>query len=810
MSKRILTRSNLIILAAFLIPAVILTVAYAVLGFYPFGDKSVLIMDMSDQYNSFFASLRYIGDGDNSLLFSWSRSMGGNFVGLLAYYIASPLSFLTVFFSLRNLPVALFLLTILKTGLSGMTFALLLEHAWNERKGRFSVLLFSTCYALMSYTVVYGMCLMWLDGLILLPLVLLGVEKMIKGRKGIVYLVSLAALFICNYYTAYMIGIFVALYIVYRVCCTFHKDNWKQAVRILIRFAGNTILALGIAAPLLLTTIKDVMTGKFAEGVKTVSENEYNFSIWRFWKRLFGGVYDGITNAGLPLVFCGTVMLVLAVLFFFLRKINWKEKLGAAIILLFFIISMWYVPLDKMWHCFQYPNWFPYRYSFLFSAFMILIAYRTFTQFNASEVTRKLKKPLVIYLVFMTLLFQVVELYNNAREGIIGLDNQFQYKTMDEYRNFLDKVQEPVDAVKESDDSFYRMEKDVGTEFSKNDAMTLGYNGMTHYSSTYHAGVNAFTGKLGIAQAHIWNSGYGSSPVTDSIFDVKYRIMTQELPDSYKKLAETKDVTTYENTTVLPIAFASGKVDKLELNAENNFLNQNELVNRLAQTDVEYFKEVGYTCDDDTDSWNYKINVLSKNPVYLRIRGSNIGWGTISVDNHEVANHFSSETNCNAYLGQFSPGETVDVLCSSGNVTRTDEWIYELDMDAWKQAYKKLAEGGLKITEQKGSHIEGTITVGEDQMIFTSIPYDEGYTVELDGKEVEASALKMDGSEDKELNVFLTIQAEPGEHTLSISYMPPGLMSGLLLAVVALVLAVIYYRWESIRNIRKGKRKEVV
>ena len=442
---------------------------------------------------------------------------------------------------------------------------------------------------------------------------------------------------------------------------------------------------------------------------------------------------------------------------------------------------------------------------------MILMAYRAFTQFKAAEVTRKLKKPLVIYLVFMTLLFQVVELYNNAREGIIGLDNQFEYKTMDEYRGFLDKVQGPVEAVKESDDSFYRMEKDVGTEFSKNDAMTLGYNGMTHYSSTYHAGVNAFTGKLGIAQAHIWNSGYGSSPVTDSIFDVKYRIMTQELPDSYKKVAETKDVTTYENTTVLPIAFASGRVDKLELNGENNFLNQNELVNRLAQTEnVEYFKPVEYRLSNDTSTWEYQFKALSSNPVYLRIEGSNTGWGNISVDNQVVAHHFSSETNCNAYLGQFSQGETVDVLCSSNDVLRVDECIYELDMDAWKKAYKKLAEGGLEITEQKGSHIEGKITVGSDQMIFTSIPYDEGYTVELDGKEVEASALKMDGSEGKELNVFLTIQAEPGEHTLSISYMPPGLMSGLLLAVVALILAVIYYRWESIRNIRKGKRKEVV
>lgn len=806
MSKKIVTKSNLIIFAAFLIPAVILTCVYGALGFYPFGDKSVLIMDMSDQYNSFFASLRYLGDGDNTLFFSWSRSMGGNFVGLFAYYIASPLSFITVFFSLENLPIALLLLTILKTGLCGLTFALFLEHAWNERKGKPAVLLFSTCYALMSYVVVYGMCLMWLDGLILLPLVLLGIEKLIQGKKGIVYMLSLAAIFICNYYTSYMIGLFSALYIVYRVCCVFDKEKWKQALCVCAKFAANTFLAFGIAAPLLLATVKDVMTGKFADGSNNIAAAEYNFSIWQFVKRVFGGIYGGITNSGLPPVFCGTVILVLVVLFFFMKKINWKEKVGAGAIFLLLIVSMWYGPLDKVWHCFQYPNWFPYRYAFLFSAFMIMVAYRAFTQFKFSEVTKsRLKLPLVIYLVSMVLLFQIVELYNNAKENIVGLDNQFGYKTITAYREFLDKLEQPVADIKKQDESFYRMEKDVGTEFSKNDAMTLGYNGMTHYSSTYHAGVNAFTSKLGIAQAHIWNSGYGSGPVTDSIFDVKYRIMTQELPDSYKEIAWTKDVTTYENTTVLPIAFAAGKMDKISFASENNFENQNKLVNGLAQTDSEYFTPVAYTVDEGSLEWDYTLDTMSDNPVYMRIEGSNIGWGTIFVNGKEVANHFSSETNCNAYLGQFSKGDSVEVNCYSDDVLRNDEWIYELDLDEWNEAYKKLAKGGLKITEQSGSTIEGTITVGNNQMIFTSIPYDEGYTVELDGKEVEKTALKMDGDNGKELNVFLTIQAQPGEHTLRISYMPPGITTGFILTIAAVVVAFVYYKWDWINSKVKGK-----
>ena len=83
---------------SFGLPIVILLLVLKHQGFYPFGGKTLFIMDMKDQYLEFFASLRNVISGDDSLFLSWSRSMGGNYLGLFAYYIASPLSFLTIFF----------------------------------------------------------------------------------------------------------------------------------------------------------------------------------------------------------------------------------------------------------------------------------------------------------------------------------------------------------------------------------------------------------------------------------------------------------------------------------------------------------------------------------------------------------------------------------------------------------------------------------------------------------------------------------------------------------------------------------------
>ncbi len=811
MIEKVLKRSNLIILlAAFLIPFVLLGVVYAVLGFYPFGNKSVLIMDMFDQYNDFFASLRYMFNGDNTPFFSWSRSMGGNYVGLFAYYIASPLSFFTLFFSLENLPVALFILTLVKTGLCGLTFAVYLQYGWNAGNGKFKNIVFACCYALMSYIVVYGMSLMWLDGMILLPLILLGVEQLIKGKKGLLFLLSLTASFICHYYIAYMIGIFTFMYLLYRLWCSFHKGEFKKALVVSAKFAGNVVMAVLLAAPLLLTTFKDLMAGKLMLD-KQIEEGTY-YGLWKLIDRLFGG-YDGITYEGRPSIFCGTLILVLVILFFFMRKIHWKEKVGAGLIFLVFILSFWIIKLNVMWHGFSVPVWFPFRYAFLFSAFMIIVAYRVSEVFTISDKTRRrMAVPTAIYLTAVVVLFTGVELYTNAKANIVGLDGQFGYVDMETYRGFLKKIRPVVEEVQEKDDSFYRMKKDRNTEFSKNDAMLLGYNGMTHYSSAFHNGVNVFTRQLGIAQISNWNSGYGTTPVLDSIFDVKYSMMTTDMPQMYKFTGiENQNVKVYENTNVLPIAFSSGKIDMIDLSDENNFHNQNKLLNALTGTNgVEYFKPVEHETTYSNLTARYSWNAENENPVYVRIIGNELGRGEIYANDQYMGNHFGTETNCNVFVGQFEKGEEVKVTCYSEDVMPEYELVYEMDLEAYEGMMQKLNAGALKITKQKGSTIEGEIEVGQNQMIFTSIPYNEGYTVKVDGKETELTSLKTKEN-GKDVDVFLTIMAEPGRHAIEISYMPPGFMAGLVMCVVGTLAAVLYYGFSRLKekvNSQKAQEKK--
>lgn len=774
---------------AFLIPILIMLIILNIGGFYPFGDKTMFIMDMRDQYLEFFASLRDIFSGDNSLFFSWSRSMGGNYMGLFAYYIASPLSFITLFFSVKNLTVAILVLTLLKLGLCGLSFSVYgnyIRKRTHSNTGAF-LLIFSICYSMLSYNMVYSLCPMWLDGVILLPAILLGVEKIIDGKKGLHYMLALTALFICNYYTGYMVGIFTAFYMIYRILCEYRKGQsemgWRACGIRILRFTGTTFLALGLSAPVLLPVIKDLIQGKLsAQNYRPdITTNFENFT--DVFSKLTNGVYDSITNAGLPAIYCGYLTLLLAVVFFFLRKISIREKIGAAVIILFLALSFYFTEWDIAWHGFQYPNWFPYRYAFVFSFFILYMAVRAcYALPHNNFLSKKWRYAVLISVLVLAVSF---EMEHNGEVLLAGLDGEFHYSTVEDYENFIDKAKPLVDEIQSQDTDFYRINQ--GFEFSKNDAMLLGYNGMTHYSSTFNAAVNSLMPKLGIAQSHIWNSGYGSNPMLDSLFAVRYVLNDKPVSGEYVKISDTpQGAASYRNDNALPIAYsAPARTLTPNLDTPNPFTNQNTFLNGIAGTDTAFFTEYSYTTEQPDNSWNYTFTADSENPVYLYMQSANGSWADVYVNDNWMGNYFSTETNCSLYLGTFSAGQKVTVSVSpSQPITIDYAIIAQLHIDKLEQTLGDLKQNGMKITSHTGGHLSGTIQVPEGQKILTSIPYDTGWSVTVDGEKITPEVFA---------DTFMALTATPGEHEIEFTYVSPGFTTGILLFAAALLIAALYF-----------------
>ena len=793
--KTILSKyESLLYILAFTLPVLIMLVVLNIGGFYPFGNKTMFIMDMRDQYLEFFASLRNIFSGDSSLFFSWSRTMGGNYMGLFAYYMASPLSFITIFFSLKNMAAAILVLTLLKLGLCGLSFSIYSNYIWKRSHSETNALLlvFSVCYAMLSYNMVYSLCPMWLDGVLLLPAILLGVEKMLDGRKGLHYMLALAALFICNYYTGYMVGIFTAVYFLYRLLCEYKKGSAETGgkacgIRIL-RFTGMTFLSLGLSAPILLPVARDLIQGKLSFQNYRPDVTTNFESITDLFGKLTNGVYDSITNAGLPAIYCGYLALLLAVVFFFLRKISIREKIGAAVIILFLALSFYFTEWDIAWHGFQYPNWFPYRYAFVFSFFILYMAVRAYCVLSQNHFLQDKiisKKWRIASLATILVLVTSLEMGHNGNVLLAGLDNEFHYVETQDYEDFIDKTKPLVDDIKSKDNGFYRINQ--GYEFSKNDAMLLGYNGMTHYSSTFNAAVNNLTPKLGIAQAHLWNSGYGSNLMLDSLFAVKYVINDKPAPSGYEKISETPlGAVSYKNSNALAIAY-SAPVRTLNpnLTASNPFENQNTLFSEITGTDTALFTEYNYAEKTTDNGWSYRFTADSENPIYLYMSSSNASWADVYVNDNWVGNYFSTETNCSLYLGTFSAGQEVTVTVNPSEPASADYTVIaQLHTDPLKSALKDLKQNEMKIEKHTGGNLSGTINVPDKQKILTSIPYDSGWTITIDGEKVTPEVFA---------DTFMTFTAAPGEHEIKFTYISPGFTTGLLLFVTALLIAILYF-----------------
>ena len=242
---------------SFLLPVAVMYLVYLVKGVHPFGDESVLVLDLNGQYVYFYEALRNAILGDKSLLYSFSRSLGGEFLGIYAYYIASPFSYLVCLFPQSRILEALLTVFLLKTGISGLTFGYYL-HKTTRRPNKYLVWVFSVLYALSSYAIVHQHNSMWIDALMWLPLLSLLIEEMIKQGRYKLYVPLLALTLASNFYIGYMVCIYVVLYFFYYYLAH-GKDGENNPtgesehfLHSLGRIIGYSLLAVGISAVILL------------------------------------------------------------------------------------------------------------------------------------------------------------------------------------------------------------------------------------------------------------------------------------------------------------------------------------------------------------------------------------------------------------------------------------------------------------------------------------------------------------------------------------------------------------------------------
>lgn len=367
---------------AAIIPAVLFFLIYLVRGLYPFGDGTVLVLDLNGQYVYFFEALRNKVLEGGSLLYSWSRALGGEFLGMYAYYIASPLSYLICLFPKDRTQEFLLVMFMIKAALCGGTMGFFL-HKHSEKLNKISIIAFSVMYAMSAYCVVQQNNTMWIDAVMWLPLVAYGVEQLVSRGKYKMYVIFLSLTLASNFYIGYMVCIFVFLYFFY-----YHfafKDNnannphleKNHFVKSFVRIGFFSLLAIGIAAVIVLGAYYSLQFGK----------NEFTDPSWDITLRIdvfdilfkmLPSSYDTVRIDGLPFIYCGLLTAIMAPLFFCCKRFSTREKIVSGIFLAIFALSFMISVIDLVWHGFQKPQWLNNRYSFMFCFLLITLAFKAF------------------------------------------------------------------------------------------------------------------------------------------------------------------------------------------------------------------------------------------------------------------------------------------------------------------------------------------------------------------------------------------------------------------------------------------------
>lgn len=358
-------------LLSFLVPLIILIGIFIHIKVYPFGENTYLPVDAYGQYVNYLQYFRDIFLGDNSIIYSLSKSIGGEMFGLIAYYLMSPYNFITLLFQKGNMSLAFDIILILKIASTSVTFTYYLNR---RKKANFANLIFAFMYALSSYVITYGYNIMWLDAVIMLPIVIAGIDDLVNKRRNCLYIIALSITLITNYYIGFMVCVFCVIYFIYKILLGDLEDK-KEILKKIRNFIIYSICAALISAIVLVPVFIGLQDGRANFSLKEMTfQNNFEMKdfIGKFFTNAFN--FDEVKNYAMPPVFCGVLANILAISYFFNKKIKLKEQLLSMLMIIVFIVSFYIRAANLIWSIGNPPAWWIYRYAFCFIFMYIIFA----------------------------------------------------------------------------------------------------------------------------------------------------------------------------------------------------------------------------------------------------------------------------------------------------------------------------------------------------------------------------------------------------------------------------------------------------
>lgn len=821
------------------------------------GGHSLIIIDGLHQYMPFFSDYQDKLREGSSLFYSFQEGMGTNFLSLWSYYLASPLNLLILLFPKSGLNTAVSLIVSLKIVFCGWTFAYAALHRNKVQYRHPGVIPLAVAYAMSNYVIGYYWNVMWMDCIMIFPLIVLGFDYLVSKRDPRLYILTLFYALFCNYFIGFMICIFLVLWAV-----LYDYKNLREMGRTAWMFAGSSLLAGGLAGIVLVPAYMGIMNTASAK--RTLPGWTQYGTLWNaIQAHLIGNepINNQVDDSGVNL-YCGMFALFLLFVYLFSKEFALREKIKYILILGFMLISYNTEILNYIWHGFHNQYGIPNRFSFLYIFLLLWIGYEVLLRYRRIgtvpmllsgifttgitllcyyQADEKLKTVFYILAIVLPIVYMILSLlYHHFEKAgkvwrivlaavmsleMIGgaiygwscngtIDTEYYFSDTEAIAHIRDELYA-------EDDGFYRME--LGNTKMLDEPTWHGLRCLTLFGSTAQGSMVTAMGRLGFYTGANEYLYCGATPLTNALTSMKYVMYRDGDFNNNTMVYKTtyNGVSVYENPYCLPIGFCVSQDLAYYEPVSTYFEVQNGFAQAATGLDSQLFTvtEPIYTASgtgctttvkdnqityvkDGVEKPTVQVSFLVEDNVdlYMDISGGNVRQVKLYLDGRQVAD--DRYQNQAFHLGALTQGQQV-MLEFTFNTGGSDQDTITLHTaqfhnEVWDAVYEQLKKNPMDVTECRDGYIKGTVEADDMQMLFFSIPEDSGWSIYVDGEKAEHTPV---------MNAFMGVMLDAGSHTVELKYTSVGFWKGLILSLISLVILLTV--WQIIRRyLKKWKESE--
>jgi len=836
---------------ALFIPVFIIYSVYAIFGYAPFGNKALTCSDANIQFLDFFVYLKDFLAGSNNL-YSFGKTLGGNMFAVITYYLTSPINILVLFFEQQSLNSFFDMIVSIKLSIASCAMLFFLNNRFNDyidtNIKKIIVVALSISYALSQYALAQSSNIMWLDGMFMLPLILLGVYKICRGEKTTLLIIFVLFSFIFNWYTAGINLLFSFIWFLFEIILSFIENkycvNIKSLSNLFFKYICSISLGIISCSVILLPTISALKTG-----------NRGTLELYRLFELNFTGnpisaiqsyCIGAISIDGRVSLYCGCFVIMGVISIFLSKEVNKKLKIFFAAFIIFILLLFYFNPFFVIFSLLKEASSYWYRYSYvgifslifiasyfyliygtgkyilkssmIFVFILLVVNIKSDININYIQYTcilsfiigylyylilfykknKKSKKLTNIFFAFF-IFFLLFELFYAAKSQIQNYTNY----DIDSFKQYVSVERNLINNIKNEDSNFYRISQtytrnksDLNLTANYNEALAYNFNSISGYTSSPDDNQRNFLEKLGYRKnGDNFNIVNTSIVSADSLLGVKYILSEYDI-EGYellnKNYEDNKKI--YFNPFYLPMAFKYKKSDlQINNNSKNPFEYQNEVYSKLIGKKIEIFKKIDYIKQvQSNNKIVYEINIpVGKFNIY-----GNLPWNKWFDAKINVNNFYNTSYACWLspsvfYIPIVHSQTKAKITIFSEKKCNLDfgkEQFYALNLDVLKQVTTLLKNNKADTINIKNGKANFIVTGKEEENLYISIPYDKGWKILQNGKKINPELF--DGC-------MYSIKLLNGVNNIYMEYKFNYLKIGLILSLIGLVGIIFIMLYET-------------